>query len=850
MEPLKEQVMGVLRWLAGQCDGAVVPDGAGFSGTDSPIGRALAQKESWSDREYLAALRFCVKYQKQVANSCMRFDLANCRVEIERLAEVTGSRGSLRKSDVATGDIWRGPDGRIYVKLGGYFPAVLAEVRELIGRQWDAAAKTWVVNGSAENAAAAEDIAARFGLVVKIDPEWRALKSTRRVVRNGNWLHVEGVNASQILRSLPERKGKPDQDEGIFRSIRKMGPSTIGIPLRSWVISSAALWLSTLPEADPNYRRLEWAREEMIKILNDAYEGALEQERAWACKAGALDLPVSAVDELKARLPSASADRVMPHQWVGIAVLQEHPQVLLADEQGLGKTIEILIGLEIAKAFPAIILVPKIAMLNWRDEAKSWLPDRKVSVRGGDVGKADRGLDIGEADIVILNYDSFDKHRDSLIEIKPAALIMDEAQYLKGYDSNRTRSVKEFSLAAKVQRIIALTGTPIMNRPSELLTLLTLLPDMLDATGGFDYFAARYCRATYHSKGLAEWWDYGGAENVGELSERIRATGQFVRREKALVLPNLPPKTHEMQPVPISNRDEYNKAREDFSAWLKTYNRKNKEQRVKKPSASGEDEGPLREALAALGWDPDDLAFEGHSERAEALKKITYLRSLAGMGKIQPALDWISRVLVKDGKLVVFAYSLEVQRGVVDSLAAAGIQPLVIMGETAAKARRESIRQFQNDPASKIIVCSLKAAQTAMTLTAACRSLFIEFDWSPSALQQAEDRIHRIGQTRPVTITYLRAEGTLDDRMCDLIEKKTGIIKAFNSQSAPWGYRKDGAPRRQPAGPGRPRLDPEIRSAKQKAAKASWQANNLEYMREYMARRRRDQKLMAAQTSD
>lgn len=520
----------------------------------------------------------------------------------------------------------------------------------------------------------------------------------------------------------------------------------------------------------------------------------------------------------------------------------EQKQVILADQQGLGKTIEILVALEATQAFPVVVLVPKTALLNWRDEAVSWLPHRRVAVLSGDVGKRDKGVLVEQAEIAITNYDSFGKHTAALEGLRPKALIADEAQYLKGHDSARTKAVKEFCKNTRVERIILASGTPVMNRPAELLTLLTLLPTVLAALGGFKRFASRYCRAGYISF-EGGYWDYGGEGNLGELANRLRESGCFIRREKRDVLPDLANKVIHTVAVEITTRDEHDLAEEDFKKWLKTQNRpKSKKYPARR---RGEDDAALSGALHWVGREDNAYDIEGDC-RAEALKRIIALRMINARGKIAAAIDWIIQN-VKDEKLVVFAYHIEVQQAIIQGLEASGVSSLSITGDMSTVARRRAIQQFQTDPARRLIVCSLMAAQTAITLTAARRALMVELDWTPSILEQAEDRIHRIGQHAQVEITYLHAANTLDERMSEIILGKRAKINVIGAGGAPYGFRKDGAPRLQAPGPGRPPLPPDERARSRKDSKASWQVQNAEYMRDYMRKVRLKKKIKQAE---
>ena len=831
-------VMEAIRWLANRCDWAQSSDGKGFSGVDAPLGHALAQKVVWSPRETLAALGLAVKYRKQLSSSDISADGFESLREI--LKKEVGSAQRLNKRDVVSGTI-RVDSGKIVIKTDKFHQEILNESSELLGNNWDYLKKERICNLCAENALAVEDMAHRYGLVLEKHTGWDELKPTRSVEVDKDLLLIRGVNAWKIIKDIPELTGSPDEDQKEFRAIVRIDATSIAIPLKSWIIRDALLWLATLDDNDGNYRRLSWAMEDISKRLADAYPTTLKKERQQFERAAAIVLTYESEALLRNSVPIDVADRLMPHQWVAVQALTEFPQAILADQQGLGKTIEILVALEATSAFPAIVIAPATALLNWRDEVNCWLPHRKMAVLGGGIGKRDAGVPIELADIVIINFESFAKNSQALASLHAKAVVADEAQYLKGHASERTKAVKQFCRDTSVERIIAATGTPIMNRPSELLTLLTLLPDLLNEIGGFGRFASRYCCATSHQGFQGTYWDYSGAGNLGELANRLRETGRFIRRDKAAVLPDLREKQHEELAVEIDNRDEYALAALDFTEWLKTHN---KPIRNKPKKMTIDDDSPALIATAqTLGWSED--LYLSQDDRAEALRRMGTLRQLAGVGKIRAAVKWIGAA-VKDEKLVVFAYHIEVQKALINALTGGRQAPLSLTGEMTAKARRDAIQQFQNDESARLIVCSLKAAQTAITLTAARRVLMVELDWTPASLEQAEDRVHRIGQGGQVVISYLRATNTLDDRMATILDSKRRVLGAISAASAPYGYLNNGSPRKQLPGPGRPRLEPEERVARRKASKAGWQERNTDYMRDYMRQRRLSTKIKEA----
>ncbi|MDE2463398.1 MAG: DEAD/DEAH box helicase [Alphaproteobacteria bacterium] len=850
------KALSALLFLASRCDWATSKDGAGFSGVDAPIGHALAGKTTLSSREMIAAGRLLVKYKKQLEQG--KIDISGVKEAVDALTQsgnagrgAEGGLGRLRRRDVVTGWVGINPAGRI-VLATSYNERIVAAIKELIGARFDGESKQWTVDPTQENVLEVQSLAQEFGLEVQPDPGWGRMTPARKVTVADDRLVVHGVNAGKFLRALPKLTGKPAVDETLFGAVQWLSPTSIGIPLRSWVIRDAALWLETTDPDAPNARRLAWAKQVLLHQLEQHYPSAQQRERQVFERAAALSLPEDQIETLRRALPPDLATALMPHQWVGAQAIATRAEILLCDEQGLGKTIEILAGLEAAGAFPAIVLAPATALLNWRDEAARWLPHRRVSVQGGGVAKRDAGTDIAHAEIVVLNYESFSKYAPELKAIKPAALVVDEAQYLKGHDSARTEAVKEFARynMAPGAKTICATGTPVMNRPAELLTLLTLTPGLLTDLGGFTRFASRYCRATLRQLGRGvfaqSFWDYGGAANLGELANRIREAGGFVRRSKSQVLPGLAAKSRHVIDAELCNRVEYEKARTSLAEWLKTKNKPAKFRQRMKPIQDEESSG-LAQIVQWYGWGEDEIEqmrLETH-DRAEALRKVGALRQLAGIGKIPSALRWIEEH-VKDEKLVIFAYHIDVQNALLQSLEGAGYRALSITGDMTAGARRKAIQEFQADPAAQVIVCSIKAAQTAITLTAARHVLMVELDWTPSALEQAEDRVHRIGQTGAVDVSYLHAPSTLDDRMVELLEIKRSKISVLNAAHAPYGYRKDGQPRLQPPGPGRPRLDPAERAARRKSSKTGWQSQHLEYMRDYMRARRRDKAIKDA----
>lgn len=441
-----------------------------------------------------------------------------------------------------------------------------------------------------------------------------------------------------------------------------------------------------------------------------------------------------------------------PFQRAGVAYALKAKRCFIADEMGLGKTVEALATIHAAGAYPALIVCPASLKLNWEREARKWLPGKRVVVLNGK-----QAVDLSAADVVVLNYDILKKWKEQLLEVKFRSVVYDESHYCKNYKAQRTVAAKELAKGASIR--LALTGTPVLNRPQELLSQLQIL-GRLEDLGGFWNFAKRYCGAYRGRFG----WDFSGAANLPELNEKLRATC-FVRRSKADVLKELPVKTRAVQPVVLDNEREYRKAEADVVKWLAQRVAEDKDF-VDSLSGLPDDEQKRRKAARS-----NEAASK--AAQAEQLVRIEALKQIAAQGKLKAVQEWVASFLETGEKLVLFAH----HREIVGALAAEFSAPS-ITGATSVEERQAAVDKFQNDPTCRLIVCNIQAGGVGITLTAASNVAFCELGWNPAAHDQAEDRTHRIGQTDAVTAWYLLAAGTIDEDIYDLIEKKRAVVDA------------------------------------------------------------------------
>jgi SNF2 family DNA or RNA helicase len=428
---------------------------------------------------------------------------------------------------------------------------------------------------------------------------------------------------------------------------------------------------------------------------------------------------------------------------------------------GLGKTIQALLVLYVLGAFPAVIVCPASLRLNWAREIRRALPGRSVYV----VRDAKTPMPTEAADVTVVNYDVLRKREEALLAIGAAAVVLDESHYIKNGKAQRTKSAKKLVKAATKVRLL-LSGTPVVNRPSELISQLDAI-GRLDDFGGFWAFANRFCGAYRSSYG----WDLGGATNLPELNERLRSRC-YVRRTKEQVLPELPAKQRATVAVDLTNRAEYERAERELIAWLR--------------DRAANDADFLRE-IAGLDADEQKVAkraraaeAEAKARHAEALVRIEALKQLAARGKLDAVVEWVESFLESGEKLVLFAH----HREIVDALAQRFGAPS-ITGSTKLEDRQAAVDAFQADPETRLLVANIRAGGVGLTLTAASNVAFCELEWTPAAHDQAEDRCHRIGQSDSVTAWYLLADRTIDGEIARLIEAKRAVVTAATDGEAP-----------------------------------------------------------------
>jgi SWI/SNF-related matrix-associated actin-dependent regulator 1 of chromatin subfamily A len=430
------------------------------------------------------------------------------------------------------------------------------------------------------------------------------------------------------------------------------------------------------------------------------------------------------------------------YQREAVAFILHHGHTcLLADDMGLGKTLEAIAS---AQFLPGRVLVvcPASAREVWRREVGKFT-DAAVAVLGPG---ADPATASGPEKYVVTGYDNLAALGDALRPEAFDLVVLDESHYVKNAATGRARAVRD-RLSAIPRRLV-ISGTPVMNAPEEMRAQLAFLhPDEWSDAGWF-------------KRRFVEPFEEGTPEVRDAVLRRLRQflEGVCIRREKATALPDLPPKS---------------------LLW----------HRVKLPPEAKRAYVALEEEFQAIA------ASEGAGflSSSKASGKLERLKQSALAGKMPEALAFLRQVLDAGEKVVVFSRYRNALASLQDELAPYG--PVTLHGETPPEERAEAERRFQEDPACKVFLGQLVAAGTALTLVAGTHAVFLDLDWNPANHRQAMDRIHRRGQTRPVTVHFFLAEETVDEDVAHVLDEKGRMMDALLAPAAASGAELKGARR-------------------------------------------------------
>ena len=485
-----------------------------------------------------------------------------------------------------------------------------------------------------------------------------------------------------------------------------------------------------------------------------------------------------AADAFEPELPSTLRAELRPYQRDGFRWLARLARwgagACLADDMGLGKTVQTLaLLLDRAPDGPALVVAPTSVVANWLDETRRFTPTLNVvAYTGAASSRAGRLDDLGPFDVVVTTYALLQIDAGAISAVEWHSAVLDEAQAVKNPATKRARAAREL----KARFRLVTTGTPIQNSLMDLYSLFGFInPGMLGST---EHYRRHFATPV---------------ERDGDPAARARLrrlVAPFVlRRLKTEVLDDLPPRTEIVLHVDLSPAEASlyealrRRAVEDLEAMM-----------LQGPGADADpDADPGTNVGAGVGTNVGagvgtNVGAGVGNGRLEILAHLTRLRLAccnprlvqdAGApvsSKLATFAETLDELLASRHKVLVFSQFVKHLKLIEEYLAGAGIAFQYLDGSTPARARAERIAAFQAGQGDVFLI-SLRAGGVGLNLTAADYVIHMDPWWNPAAEDQASDRAHRIGQTRPVTIYRLVAKGTIEEQIVALHHHKRDLAE-------------------------------------------------------------------------
>jgi SNF2 family DNA or RNA helicase len=435
-----------------------------------------------------------------------------------------------------------------------------------------------------------------------------------------------------------------------------------------------------------------------------------------------------------------------PHQIEGVRELDRRTSFILADEMGLGKSIQALtvaaVAFERGETNRILVICPASLKGNWADEIKAHTLF-STTVLAGSRKQRDKQLETLATDILIVNYEQVESHLARLNSMGFGIAIYDEAHYIKGRKSARTRACQ----GLRMPRHFLLTGSPLLNQVDDLWTLLNRIDPAEFPT--YWRFINRYAvYGGYQDRQIV------GIKNELELREKLQT--RMLRREKKDVL-DLPDKQHIVIRLDMSPLQR------------KLYEQMRDELRVDAPSLE-----------------------DGELTSPNAMTKMLRLKQICGTCSIVPgqpddsakldrAVEMVREMIDSNEPVVIFTQFREVLARMVDRLVKAGLSPRQLHGDIPVDGRMPIVRDWTDDNNAgnaQPIVCMFQVAGVGLNMTSAARLIFLDKLYVPKLNEQAEDRLHRIGadKTQPIQIFHLHMRNTIDSRIEAILKRKSDIF--------------------------------------------------------------------------
>lgn len=447
---------------------------------------------------------------------------------------------------------------------------------------------------------------------------------------------------------------------------------------------------------------------------------------------------ISNFKNLEIDLPISIKDKLRPYQLDGIKWLASlnkyHLPGLLADDMGLGKTLQTISFISTLKEKgPILIVCPKSVTYNWKKEIDKWAPFLPSVVISGNIETRIRllsSLKENKTIVAITSYDSLRNDIEKYTQIPFLLTVLDEAQTIKNTNAKKTLAVKSLKSTYK----LALTGTPVENSAIDLFSIFDFL--MEGYLGDRNEFARTYGYAP-------------SKERAKKLYNKIKPF--YLRRKKEDVLKDLPPKT--IENISITMEEEEAKI---YEAYL---------ERARREMNSGNIASILASLVRLRTICCDAPAFFDNANFEPS--------------KFQYILEILNQGIENGHKFVIFSSFVKALHHLSSYLEEHGINSSIIEGQTSGEDRIALSESFNNDDEIKVMLVSLKAGGTGLNLYGADYVIHLDPWWNNAAEEQATDRAHRIGQTRPVTVLKLISFNTIEEKVLKLQEIKKEIATSL-----------------------------------------------------------------------
>ena len=656
--------------LSAQCDGARDKDGVGFNKPDAYVGNLIAQvpANQWTLETCQMVSDMLGKYSAQLSGlgiselpevPQVQYDRTQTsqrlKAQVEeikynqKLNEFYQGRRTPQELRAANSEVYCGSiQGEWFQLFSPKNSDLIADIKAIQPwqlRKWNRDFMCWEVAYQGLGAKARNmllDIINNYGFIVS-DADMEILEQPTEVEKVESKTEHVWIEDEKIIFKVPFDRNAISDIKANLTGRRFNGTD------KTWNCPASPENLQEAINLSVSY---SWNLSKDFKV--EAKETIQEAEE---------NIEASQAVEAELEIPGLAPEYdLYPFQKAGVQYALKARKVLIGDEMGLGKTLQGSATVVAASAFPCLVICPKAVKTQWVKEINKFFPEQTAAA-------FNNGKTNWDVNFLVINYDILKRNLESLKKVSWKAVIIDESHYIKNSKTQRSQAVMELVEMESVEYRIALTGTPVLNKPIELVPQLNYLDRMDSLFGGFWTFATKYCAAVQTTYG----WDMNGAANLDELAKTLRRSC-FVRREKKEVFKELPALQRTEIECSIS-KSAVNKFKKDLKATAAKFKERTDE-----------------------------------SARAEAMVEIMRLKRVAAQMKYNSGLEWVKNFLESGEKLVLFAHHRDIQDHLFRDLQ--DFNPTRITGGDSSEKREQNVSKFWNDDSCKVIICSIKAVSS------------------------------------------------------------------------------------------------------------------------------------------